>query len=328
VGLHFAGSPEVNNWAASCTALRQRLNAVRKRNYAVPALESRGEDLIREARITADELADRAGYDSEFLGDAVPLPVPVTELAKQVTPVGDDLGGELRYRHFSVVMHSKRRLAIFTACNIDGGRAYRITRGRDRWRTDPRIPEERQADNSLYRRNPLDRGHLVRRLDPAWGDTRAEADAAAEDTFFYTNAAPQHERFNQRIWLDLENYILENADNHDIRVSVFTGPVFKESDRVYRKIQIPESFWKVLVFRNGNGRLSATGYLLTQSDFLSDLEFVYGAYETYQLPISDLTAMTGLDFGSLIEVDPLNKTTEAAIGARGHCIKSLDDLIL
>ncbi len=330
VGLHFAGVPEDNNWAASCTVLRQRLNAVRKRNYAVPAIETSGAETVpvAETRITADQLADRTGYDSEFLIQSVPLPTPIEDLAQKVTPVGDDVNGELRYRHYSIVMHSERRLAMFTACNLDGGRAYRITRGRDRWQTDPRIPDERQADNSLYRHNPLDRGHLVRRLDPAWGDTRAEADAAAEDTFFYTNAAPQHAKLNQRIWLGLENYVLENADNHDIRVSVFTGPVFKESDRVYRNIQIPESFWKVLAFRNGNDRLSATGYLLSQSDFLRDLEFVYGAYETYQLPLADLTSMTGLDFGSLTEVDPLSNMTEEAGSRRGHCVKSLNDLIL
>jgi endonuclease G len=330
LGLHFAGEPEVKNWAVSCTKLLKRLDAVRTRNYAVPAIETVGDEETGTAveRITANDLADRTGYRSDFLGQSVPLPKPTGELEAQVTPVGDDVGGELKYRHYSIVMHKERRLAIFTACNIDGKRAYRITRGRDRWQTDPRIPEERQIDNTLYRNNPLDRGHLVRRLDPAWGDTREEADAAAGDTFFYTNAAPQHEKLNQRIWLGLEDYVLENADNHNIRVSVFTGPVFKETDRVYRNILIPESFWKVLAFLDRNGRLSATGYLLTQSDFLNELEFVYGAYETYQVPVADLAAITGLDFGALVEADPLNVNREEGAGRHGHRISSLEDLIL
>jgi len=331
VGLHFAGTPEVNNWAASCMSLRQRLDAVRKRNYAVPAIPGReDEEPVAEARLTAQDFADREGYDPDFLADSVPLPVPTGDVAQQVTAVGDDASGELKYIHYSVVMRSDRRLALFTACNIDGGQAYRITRGRDRWQTDPRIPDEFQVGNALYRNNPLDRGHLVRRLDPAWGITREEADAASEDTFFYTNAAPQHENLNQRIWLGLENYVLENADNHDIKVSVFTGPVFHENDRTYRGIQIPESFWKVLAFRNSITRqLSATGYLLTQSEFLGNLEFVYGAYETYQVPIADLQSMTGLSFGDLADVDPLaSEIADEAIGPRGNRIESLDQLML
>ena len=87
------------------------------------------------------------------------------------------------------------------------------------------MSDEFQVGNELYKRNPLDRGHLVRRLDPAWGNTREEAVQAADDTFFYTNSTPQHSRLNQREWLRLEEYILDNAATHDLKVSVFTGPV-------------------------------------------------------------------------------------------------------
>ena len=48
---------------------------------------------------------------------------------------------------------------------------------------DPRIPADQQQNNDMYRSangnpNPLDRGHLVRRLDPCWGDTLEEVIAA------------------------------------------------------------------------------------------------------------------------------------------------------
>ena len=48
------------------------------------------------------------------------------------------------------------------------------------------------------------RGHLVRRLDPMWGTRWKEA---SEDTFHFTNAAPQHKNLNQRTWQNLEDYI-------------------------------------------------------------------------------------------------------------------------
>lgn len=333
VGLHFAGAPEENNWAASAPLLSQRLGAISKTMIAVPATVagSPNSSLTAESpKLTAEELADRTGYNTEFLGERVHLPKPIGNLAQQVVPVGDRPDGVLDYIHYSVVMHRNRRLAMLTACNIDGGNAYRIVRGRDSWQTDPRIGDEFQADNRLYSRNPLDRGHLVRRLDPAWGESREEAVAAAEDTFFYTNAAPQHRQLNQQIWLGLEDYVLASADNHDIKVTVFTGPIFRESDREYRGFQIPEDFWKVLAFFDGStGRLSATAYLLTQSDFLGDLEFVYGAYETYQVPVAEIERQTSLEFHFLRERDPLG-AGERLEGAppTGHLVEVLGDLVL
>jgi endonuclease G len=348
LGLHFAGVAEENNWAVSAATLRQRLQAVRRRVISLPpaapgdlssSMSSPGRvrpapgtaPLQPEApRVTAEELRSRSGYDTEFLRERVQLPRPTGELVAQVVPVDDKPDGILDYTHYSVVMHRARRLAMFTACNIDGGRAYRIPRAAEPWQTDPRIPDEVQADNRLYTSNTLDRGHLVRRLDTAWGENRAEAAAAELDTFFYTNAAPQHQRLNRQLWLGLEDYVLGNADNHDLRVTVFTGPVFRATDRQYRGFTIPEDFWKVLVFSSGNaGRVSATGYLLTQTEFLAELEFVYGPYETYQVPIVDIEALTSLDFHFLRNRDPLG-ADERLEGAprRGRKLQTVDDLLL
>ncbi len=53
--------------------------------------------------------------------------------------------------------------------NIDGRKSVPLERGRDRWSYDPRLPEDEQAGDWLYKEeggNFFDRGHLVRRLDP------------------------------------------------------------------------------------------------------------------------------------------------------------------
>jgi endonuclease G len=76
----------------------------------------------------------------------------------------------------------------------------------------------------LYIDNDLDRGHMVRRLDPVWGDA---AETANEDTFHYTNSCPQHKDLNQKTWNDLEDYVLLNAGKHQLKLNVFTGPVFR-----------------------------------------------------------------------------------------------------
>ena len=186
-------------------------------------------------------------------------------------------------------MHRTRALALFTAVNIDGKLARRPTRESDRWFLDPRLPADEQTGEAVYRDNPLDRGHLVRRLDPAWG-TEALAKAANDDTFHFTNARPQHHDFNagHTLWAGLEDYVLGNADNADLAVSVLTGPVLAADDDRYRGVQLPRQFWKVVAMVKRSGALSVTGYLLSQAALLdeleSDSEFSYGAYRTFQVP--------------------------------------------
>ena len=75
----------------------------------------------------------------------------------------------LRYTHFSIVMNATRRLTFFTACNIDGSTSTNIRRSEDKWFLDPRIDASQQTGNELYANNDLDRGHMVRRLDPVLG---------------------------------------------------------------------------------------------------------------------------------------------------------------
>jgi endonuclease G len=212
-------------------------------------------------------------------------------------------------------MNKARKLAFFTAVNIDGARLQALKRAADRWFFDPRIDREFQMGPEVYSKNDLDRGHLVRRLDPVWGSRAAEAN---EDTFHFTNCSPQHKNLNQKTWQELEDYILRNADVHNLRVSVFTGPVFRADDMLYRdKFQIPAEFWKVVVMVKQDGKLSATAYLQTQKNLIIDLEFAFGEYKTYQVPVTRIEALTGLDFGKLRNFDPL-ANVEAALGRVIH----------
>ncbi|WP_404854351.1 DNA/RNA non-specific endonuclease, partial [Escherichia coli] len=44
---------------------------------------------------------------------------------------------------------------------------------------------------------------------------------------------PQVAQLNQRSWLSLEDYVLQNARSEGFRISVFTGPVFRDDDPLY-----------------------------------------------------------------------------------------------
>lgn len=301
--------------------------------------------LAREASSIDPDYDNRAGYDPGFLGEGalrVPLPsLSAAMLARAAVnrQANRDARHVLPYHHFSVVMNSERRMAFLTAVNIDGRISHRIKRDPDTWIPDPRIPRDQQTNDALYADNDLDRGHLVRRLDPAWGSSEQTARAANDDTFHFTNCIPQHRRFNREssLWAGLEDYILDNTDNRDLRVSVFTGPVFDEANDIrYRGLRLPLQFWKVVVMVRENGRLSATGYLLSQESLLRGMNrealrpspesFEFGAYRTYQVPVGRIERLTGLDFGALPGSDPLAGRESSVEVHRG--LESLGDIRL
>lgn len=318
IGLHFAGRFRENNFAVNSDELKKLLRKL-KVQVAVPPIPIEVEAPARP------DLSGREGYDQAFLGNSSTLRVPLPALgtnASNAVKVKGTSDRVLRYQHFSIVMNAKRKFAFFTACNIDGRDSKNIRRGRDKWFLDPRIPASAQAGEELYKGNQLDRGHLVRRLDPVWG---SKAEVANDDTFFFTNATPQHARLNQGNWNDLEDYILTNTDAHDLLVNVFTGPVFAEDDPEYRGVFLPQRFWKIVVVVHGRTRkLHATGYMLSQTDLLTDIEFVFGQFRTYQVPIAEIEAQTKLNFGKLRNADPLKDQEAFAIRE----IATLSDLVL
>ncbi|WP_231505148.1 DNA/RNA non-specific endonuclease [Cellulomonas sp. URHE0023] len=240
------------------------------------------------------------GYRPTFLGPPVPLP----GAARAVH--------ELPSTHFTVLLDPARRLAAATAVNIDGTRLVDVPRGDD-WHLDPRVPPNEQAGPELYAGNDLDRGHLVRRRDPVWGPAAALAN---QQTFAYPNAAPQASAFNQgeRLWVGLENHVLTYASTYRLRLSVFTGPVLADDDPVYRGIGIPRMFWKVAAWATEGTDLRAAGFALDQSALISNLAFAadvppLGPFLTYQVPVADVEALTGLDLGPLVEADVLAPVT-------------------
>jgi endonuclease G len=209
----------------------------------------------------------------------------------------------------------------------------KVRRDRDRWYFDPRIGRGEQAGAEIYKRNPLDKGHLVRRLDAAWGDTEGIARTGSDDTYHWTNCAPQHAEFNRNktTWAGLENHILKNTDVEDLKVSVFNGPVFDEADPPYRGVNLPREFWKVVVMVKKDGTLSATGYLLSQEALIQGIEeeFAFGEYKTFQVPIARIESLTGLSFGQLSEHDPLASEASMALESSSlHELQSFNDLMI
>jgi endonuclease G len=265
---------------------------------------------------------DRAGYDPAFLGTgasevALPgLPDGLRGAAavNRRAEAGDD-PHELKYHHFSVVLNAERRLAFFTAVNIDG-RSHKqaeLKREKDQWYFDPRVGRDEQVGGELYASNPFDRGHLVRRLDPAWGRSVKVAKVANDDTFHFTNCSPQHEKFNQgkNLWAGLEDFLLAKAGAEGRRVTVFTGPVFRDDDPEYRGVRIPKEFWKVAAYVKPGAGLVAAAFVVSQEKLIRPVVAEEAAAEqvakTFQTAVSEVERLTRLDFGPLRKADVLGR---------------------
>jgi endonuclease G len=284
-----------------------------------PAVAVREADGLERVEVDPN-YGSRKGYDPAFLGVEVPLPVLSEEQRRNAAKNSMAGPGEdptvLPYHHFSLVMNRRRQLAWYTAVNIDGRKSRRPRREGDRWYFDPRIAETEQIGEDLYARNALDRGHLVRRLDPAWGGA-AEALKANNDTFHFTNCSPQHARFNQNdeTWQGIENFLLNQATEERKRLTVFTGPVLTEDDPLYRGVRLPVRFWKIAAFVKTDGALSVSAYLLDQEELVEGLERFEP--DTFQVTVEEIVERTGLDFTFLAslqvrldEGDGLERTGE------------------
>jgi DNA/RNA endonuclease G (NUC1) len=266
-----------------------------------------------------EDYSNRRGYDPAFLGLDVPLP-EVTDL--DALALLEDGSGVVPYHHFSLAMHRRRRLAIFTAANVDASPARRRpdpngNYGRkalsglgetdmERWFTDPRLRGLDQLPDKFFDKDnkAFDKGHLVRRDDVAWGDTYEEMQAANGDTFHTTNCSPQVGNFNRSnlkgLWGRLENNVLGQAAAE--RLSYFAGPVLKDSDRPFSgvddqgkvKVKIPDEYWKLILSKDG-GTLQAFAFVLRQDLSNVDLEFAVTAdWAPHMVSVADLEAKLGI----------------------------------
>lgn len=164
------------------------------------------------------------------------------------------------------------------------------------------------------------RGHLVRRFDPCWGNSEAEAKAGDEDTFHYSNAAPQFQRYNDVDWGNLEDYVLDRAQMLEKKLTVFQGPIFRPRDPWYGKERtdgpwrIPLSYWKIAVLQKDRDTVVAAAFMIGQKQYLNALyeakifrvtPYTRGELqsEKIQTTIATIEEETGLDFGSIRKFD-------------------------
>ncbi len=324
-----AATPRAASWDSLWTQADEPAAAVTPGRVGADAHDAGVEALVEPFR--DENLSRRRGYDDGFLGIRVPLPSASDDsLVSRL----DDGSPVLPYEHFSVVVNKDRRLALFTASNVDAdprrkepeaGRDYTrsgLTGLRDgdqeKWFTDPRIPAVHQLPDRFFTKDraSFDKGHIVRREDVAWGDTFEEIRRANGDTFHVTNCSPQVANFNRSVqrglWGQLENLILKQAKTE--RYSIFAGPVLRSDDRFFQgvddggaaRVAIPRQFWKVVVARSGD-ELQTFAFVLDQD--LSDVDLEFAVDEPWRSRMISVPKLEQL-VGALAFPDELRETDQ------------------
>ena len=256
------------------------------------------------------------------------------------------------YYHYSLVMNRDRRLVAWAASNVDYtalARSHTKTRkqyGGENWRLDPRValaaPGLQIEDAHFYApAKKIDRGHIVRREDGAWGGTAREAEFGNSDTYHWTNCTPQSEAFNQSklngIWGQFEDHIQREVGAEGGRMSIFAGPVLNPTDPRHGyddrpQIQVAMEFWKVVTCvgrNNGKAEKLAYGFVFDQTEPVQRLGYErmnMDDYEIYQMPLKEITKKTGVVFPATVLAADVLKTGGAPESIRGFAGKRVTSL--
>jgi len=303
LGLHFAGeaSDDQQEFAMACAA-----HSVLEKLDVTLAPSAAGAGVAVVERVFGGD-----GYAKDFIGIELPLPVAATTAVRNDL-IGADGSRLAHYTHFSLSMRKSRRLAAFVGWNIDG----RITKPDKKdatWQIDPRIPAQFQVDNTLYEGTKFDRGHIAKREDLLWGG-KAPAKRANDDSFCYSNATPQHEKFNRlapALWKSLEDEIFRQVDVANLRIALIGGPIFARNDRAFapasapqgfRPVLIPKEFFKIVAYRdNADNGIKVLAFRLSQADLvrgrleaLTPEALELSNFEMFQVEVSEIETATGL----------------------------------
>ena len=99
----------------------------------------------------------------------------------------------------------------------------------------------------VYTNSGYDKGHLA----PAgsfYYSTKVN-----KETYHHTNIAPQLPHFNRGVWKVLENKIRSYVVNHNKPITVITGAIYSDKDKVLTgtkdglSIVVPSEFYKIVI---------------------------------------------------------------------------------
>ncbi len=183
----------------------------------------------------------------------------------------------VRHGNYESVFSVSKRYPVFVEWWVTKAKIVcsNPVKRQDRFVPDPQLRRESDLDND-YRGSGFDRGHL----SPA-ADARCNA-RHMEESFYFTNMAPQTPGLNRGQWKNLEEWTRYLATQND-SVLVRAGCV-GESRRVQR-LAVPTHCWKVIVVKSTN---ETTAYVFPNVVERS------ASFEMHMVPLDSVRKLTGL----------------------------------
>jgi endonuclease G len=231
-------------------------------------------ELASSRPLSAEERA-RSPSDPALRAERAPLGVP-------------DAPVVIDRRYYSIGYDPSRRTPRWTAFTFGRENSGAPRDQSARFVPDPDLPSEVQSQDSDYRDNPYDRGHLVSPLD-----ARAAGPDAEREVYYYTAVVPQAEATNRGIWYGLEQYTRELAARAG-PLYVFSGPIYSASRTLVigpGETPVPIALYRILLRRD-----SAGGWRSLAFTVLNDGSVGRFVPESFVVPITDVETRTGLVF--------------------------------
>lgn len=148
---------------------------------------------------------------------------------------------------------------------------------------DPMLNAE-QAKGTDYSASGFDKGHMVPCEDMSFSEQ------AMQETFYYSNCAPQTTELNRGEWKMLEELSRDWGKEYG-EVIVISGPVFEKNMRTMGedRIPIPNFFYKIII-RHQDQTYKAISFILP------NVTTQINGLQNYVCTVDSVEKITGLDF--------------------------------
>ena len=205
-------------------------------------------------------------------------------------------------RNYSLCFDKTKKVALWVAYPLHSVYIGSLARPKkpDPWTFDPLIPEEYQANLKLgsYAGN-YDRGHQIPNAD------RTSVREMQYQTFYDSNATPQLNNLNQKMWANLETKVRGYScpDTLYVVTGAFFGPnAGSTTDKAGNVTPIPTNYYKVLL-RSRSGSTGKAVSTLSADDLMAIGFWVdqkdYGAIQPPKsicMSVEEIEGKTGFKF--------------------------------
>lgn len=196
----------------------------------------------------------------------------------------------LTYSAYTVSFNDEYKVANWVAYVLTNHETVAVVdRFKGRFKPEPRLKDKDgkpcSPDSLDYLQSGYDRGHLAPAADMEFSEL------TMQESFYYTNIAPQNPALNRGVWKRLECLQRLWAKDYD-SIYIVTGPVLK-GGRFKRigphRVAVARYFYKVMMRREPDGRFVGAGFVFANRDDNSQLR-------SRMISIDSVEAITGIDF--------------------------------